>query len=535
MAAFMLVSPVPLTSPTPAGSFPPSASPSPRSSASQPPARPASLEALLDRHEHAIGLFPEAATWSGSIVQGATTIQYATVADAGGRFRTDYTLPYGQRGEGSDGAVHWTQDVNGNVTSEPVARRRSLVARLLGYNAALYDPFIQWTLDGSSQLDGRQAYRLRTKFGQTDALFYLDAKTALLDGVDVGARTFRYQYTRYGSLMLPSTIVESDDQVTVTTTVSTASFQTHVDASFTPPPSRQPDFPAGQNEVGLNFDSPRSLIVINASVNGKPLKLLVDSGSSTSLIDIDEAKALQLPTSGSAHVAGATMLTGSVARVDTLDIGGLRFHPFVFDAVPLGLPASIRGYGIAGILGYDVLAHVVARIDYGRAHLRLIVPSSFAYAGTGTIIPLDASSHVPHVAATLGEKDPASFTLDTGSDSGLILYNDFAQAHARDFMRPGDLASEACSVPPCTTDPSKFFGDQRLASGAGGSIHVKTAVIQRLSLGKFAVEHVFTEIVLQPTGAFVPTQSDGLLGAGVLAQFGAVFLDYPGGRLILER
>lgn len=507
------------------------------------PARPTTLEALLDRHEHAIGLFPEAATWSGSIVQGGTAIQYTSVADAEGRYRTDYTMPYGQRSEGADGSVHWSQDVNGNVTSEPLIRRRSLVTRLLGYNAALYDPTIVWRLDGSAQIDGHEAYRLRTKFGEYDATFYLDEKTALLDGVDVATRSFRYQYTRYGSMMLPSTTVESQDQASVTTTIANATFSLGKDVSFAPPPPRLPDFPAGQSEVGLNFDSTRSLIVVSASINGKPVKLLVDSGSSTSLIDLDEAKALQLPMSGSAHVAGAAMLTGTVAHVETLDLAGLRFHPFIFEAVPLGLPAAIRGYGIEGIIGYDVLARVVARIDYDRARLRLISPASFTYAGTGAVIPLDASSRVPHVAAMLGQKDPVNFTVDTGSDSGLILYNDFAQAHPQDFMRPGDLASEAsknlgaeaCPVPPCSADPSKFFGDLRLASGAGGNIHVKTAYVQRLDLGKFAVERVFTEIVLQPTGAFVPTQTDGLLGAGVLKQFGAVFLDYSGGRLILER
>jgi hypothetical protein len=544
LAAFMLALPASATVPTPGGTGTPRVAPSPQSTPARSSARPTTLEALLDRHEHAIGLFPEAATWSGSIVQGGTTIQYTSIADSEGQYRTDYTMPYGQRSEGSDGAVHWTQDANGNVTSEQLTRRRSLVTRLIGYNAALYDPSIVWTLDGTAQIDSREAYRLRTKFGGYDAVFYLDAKTALLDGVDIASRSVRYPvYTRYGSMMVPSTTVDSQDQASVTTTVTNATFSSHAGVSFAPPPSRQPDFPAGQTEVGLNFESLRSLIVVSASVNGKPLKLLVDSGSSTSLIDLDEAKALQLPTSGSAHVAGAAMLTGSVARVETLDLGGLRFHPFIFEAVPLGLPTSIRGYGIEGILGYDVLSHVVARIDYERARLRLIAPASFTYAGTGTVIPLDASSRVPHVAAMLGEKDPVSFTVDTGSDSGLILYNDFAQAHAADFMRPGDLASEAsrslateaCPVPPCASDPSKFFGDLRLASGAGGSIHVRTAYVRRLGLGKFAVEHVFTEIVLQPTGAFVPTQSDGLLGAGVLMQFGAVFLDYAGGRLILER
>jgi hypothetical protein len=64
---------------------------------------------------------------------------------------------------------------------------------------------------------------------------------------------------------------------------------------------------------------------------------------------------------------------------------------------------------------------------------------------------------------------------------------------------------------------------------------VKTTYVSRLNLGHYIVDRVFTEIVLEPTGAFTPTASDGLLGAAVLSKFGAVFLDYSGGRFILER
>jgi predicted aspartyl protease len=542
IAAFILALDPPATAPTSAASpqstntpsSGPAASPTPLESAA--PAHGVSLLALLSRNEHAIGLVPDAATWSGEIVQGGTKVQYASMGDIDGRFRTVYTMPYGQRSEGSDGSVHWVQDVNGDTATEQLARRRSLTSRLIGFNAALRDPSIVWTLDGESTLDGKQVYRLHTKFGEFNALFYVDARSSLLDGVDIASRSIRYTaYNRFGPLTMPSTTVETQDDVNVTTTVTGVNFSERVEASFTPPPSRLPEFPAGQAEVGLNIDEPRSLIVVTASINSRPIRMLVDSGSSTSLIDLDAAKAMGLPTSGSAHVAGAAMLTGAVARAETLDLNGLRFHPFIFEAVPLGLPSTLRGYGIQGILGYDVLARVVARIDYGRAHLRLISPSSFSYNGTGAVIPLDAGSRVPRVAATLSGKDPVTFTVDTGSDSGLILYSDFAQSHARDFMKPGDLASEACNVPPCDVDLSKFFGDLRIASGAGGNIHVKTAYVQRLDLGKFAVERAFNEIVLQPTGAFVPSQSDGLLGAGVLTQFGAVFLDYGGGRLILER
>ena len=499
------------------------------------PQRSPEIEALVQRHNAAIGDMPyTSASWSGVITQNGSDTPYVAAGETGGRYRIAYSVPFGQRSEGSDGVNLWTQDVNGNVTTEPLAHPRSVASRLLGYNAAFFDRNLVWTLDGSGSVDGKTVYRMRTKLGLADAVFYVDSQSALLDRVEIADRVIRYPaYGRFGPLVLPTTIVDTEDDDTISVTVTGVTYTEPSADLFTIPTSRRPDFPAGESDISLNFDSPRSLIVVSVEVNGNRAKFLIDSGSSSSLIDLDAAKQLRLPLAGSARVAGARLLTGTVARVDNLDIGGIRYHPFVFEAVPLGLPASIRGYGIKGILGYDMLAQVVARIDYPRARVRLISPSSFVYAGTGAVIALDPATRVPRIPATLGQDDAVTFTVDTGSDSGLIVYEGFAASHTRDFVPPGDVERETCGPAGC--QESSFFGDLTQANGAGGSIHVRTSLVARLSLGSFVVPKVFTEIVLQPTGAFVPTQSDGLLGAGVLSKFAAVFLDYSGHRFILER
>ncbi|HEV2908845.1 MAG TPA: retropepsin-like aspartic protease [Candidatus Eremiobacteraceae bacterium] len=517
--------------------------PAATATAPPPPASPSPLNALLERHRHALGHLPGmSASWSGVIDQNGTDIPFSASSDNDGRSKTVYSMPFGQRSEGNDDTTHWLQDVNGNVSLEPMDHRRPFLARLLGFNATMLDENVTWAFDGPLTMDGRPVIRLHTKLASFDVVVYVDARTALIYGVEIGPRSIRYvDYGSFGGLTMPVKIVEQDEQTTLTTTISSVAFPRLAAADFAAPTPRKPEFPAGQSDVGLDFDSPHSLIVINVKVNGTLVKFLLDSGSSASLIDIDEARLLKLPMAGDARVAGATVMRGSPARAESLELAGVKFAPFIFEAVPLGLPASIRGFGIQGILGYDVLAQLVARIDYGRARMRLIAPSSFTYAGTGAVIALDASSRLPRVATTLGEKDPATFTVDTGSDSGLIVYQDFAQAHARDFMRPGDLASDATttidphSLDRDPVDPSRYFSDLTQANGAGGSIHVKTAFVSRLNIGRFSVEKIFTEIVLQPTGAFTPSASDGLLGAGVLSKFGAVFLDYPGGRFILER
>ena len=495
------------------------------------------INELIDRNHRSIGGLPGyVATWRGVITQANADIQYTTVAQRDGRYRTVYELPLGERSEGNDGASAWIQDLNGNVVTEPAIRHRTFLTRLLGYNAALYDETLSWTRAGSGQLDGRAVEKLRTSLGTSDALFYIDARTGLVDGVDIGDRSVRYpRYGSFGALTVPTKAVETEKSDTVIATIDDVRFSGATTVNFAPPQPRAPVFPAGQSDISLNFEAPHSLIILNVQLNGTPANFLLDSGSSASLIDIDAAKSLGLPTAGSSHVAAATVLSGTMARVESLSFGGILFRPFVFQAVPLGLPPSIRGYGVKGILGYDVLAQLVARIDYGRDRIRLIAPASFTYNGTGAVVALDASGRLPRVPATLGEKDQATFTIDTGSDAGLIIYQDFAAAHQRDILRPGDLAAEQPGPPLGQIDVTPFFSDLTRASGAGGSIRVKTGYVSRVGLGSFEVMKVFTEIVLEPSGAFAPTVSDGLLGAAVLSKFGAVFLDYQGGRLILER
>jgi len=494
------------------------------------------IDELIDRNHRSIGGLPgSVATWRGVITQAKTDIHYTTVAQRDGRYRTVYEHPLGELSEGSDGVNAWIQDLNGNVITEPAARRWSFLKGLLGYNAALYDESLSWVRGGNGQLDGRAVVKLRTSIGQNDVLFYIDARSGLVDGVDVGARTVRYQYRSFGPLTVPTKAVESENGTTVIATLDEVRFSAPASVSFSSPAARKPEFPAGQTDIALDFDSPHSLIVLSTQINGSPAKFLLDSGSSSSLIDIDAAKSLGLPTAGSSRVAAATLLSGTMARAEKLNIGGIVFHPFVFQAVPLGLPPGIRGYGIKGILGYDVLAHIVARIDYSRARIRLIAPASFTYSGTGTVIALDASARLPRVPAVVGEKDAATFTVDTGSDAGLIIYQGFAASHERDLLRPGDLASDSRGPALGETDVAPFFPDLTRASGAGGTFRVKTGYVSRLGLGSFEVMRVFTEIVLEPSGAFAPSASDGLLGAAVLSKFGAVFLDYPGARLILER
>lgn len=477
-----------------------------------------SVDDLVARHRHVLKrVHATTGSWSGSIVRGDLVERFQVTADSTGRYRETWTTPLGITIEGSDGVSDWNQDENGNVDSHPTKHAFSFEFALVRLNDFRIEDSSQATVSGPVDVDGHQAYALKVTSPARTSTLFVDVATALLDGVDSGDHVVRYRnYKYYDGTPIPTVIADSTGGITSTRTLDTVVFNVPVTGAFAAPAPREPEFPTGVKEVETDFDSPRGLIVLNATINDKPVRLLLDTGSSSSVLDLDVAKRLGLPSAGTARVQGAGELSGTYARIDRLDVARIEMKPFVVEAVPLKLPEVIAHEGIDGVLGYDFLEHVVTRIAYFPRQIRFTQPAAFSYTGTGTILPLDLSSRVPHVPASVGAGDKGTFTVDTGSDEGLVLYSEFAKAHPYDFTDPVEMS-------------------QQRSSGVGGEFTTKAGIITGFTLGSFSVAQVPAEVVLRPTGAFSPGDSDGLIGARLLGAFRAVFLDYRGRRLILEK
>jgi hypothetical protein len=477
-----------------------------------------SVDDLVLRHKHAVGRFASTtAHWTGTITRGDGAEHFEVTADYTGRYRQSWTTPLGTYMEGCDGTNDWVADENGTVTTQPTQHQFSFEYALVRLNAFRLDSTTQATVSGPVDVDGRHAYALKLVEGDRSTTLYLDVQTALVDGADSGDHVVRYKtYKTFDGAPIPTSIEETAGGSKVTRTIDDVTFGVSVAGAFDAPAPREPAFPTGDDDVNTTFDSPHGLIVLQAKINDKPVRLLLDSGSSSSVIDADVAKNLQLPTAGTAQVQGAGLLSGTFARADKVDVAGITFTPLIMEAIPLKLPDTISHEKIDGVLGYDFLSHVVARIAYFTKQIQFIRPDTFKYSGTGAVLTADLSSRVPYVPASMGSGDKGTFTVDTGSDEGLVLYNDFASQHLRDFVDPMEM-------------------QQKSSGGVGGEFSTRAGVVTLFNLGIFQVTQVPAEIVLHASGAFSQGESDGLIGARVLGEFRAVFLDYRGKRLILEK
>jgi predicted aspartyl protease len=491
----------------------PSATPAPRAGT---PVLP-SAEDIFARHQRAMGRLPSlVARWSGTVVDDGQTAKYEIVAARDGRFRRTYQLPLSGLTDGSNLVVDWTQDENGNVRSAPAERHEPMDSRLVRLNDLVFQTRGS-SVSGVETIDGHKTYAVSIVVQGINVLVFFDVDSGLLDGADVGPETIRYRtYRRFEGVAVPTDIEETGPNESLTITVDNVDFIDEVKGQFDPPPQREPAFPAGSTQVTISFDSPHGLIVCPALVNGHAARFIIDSGSTTSIIDADAAKRFGLTTGGVSHVEGAALMTGTVARIDTLNLGGIVFAPLFVQAVPLQLPSRLQHLGIDGVLGYDVLNTLVARIAYARFQLQLIQSSAFSYKGNGAVLPIDLSRRVPIVQTTIGSNDSGTFTVDTGSSATLVLYPEYAGAHRNDFENP-------------------YNADTNFASGAGGDMPTRLYLITKLKLGQFDINDVPTEVLVREEGAFGQSSSDGLIGGGALSKFDAVFLDYANNRIILER
>lgn len=475
-----------------------------------------SVQSIFEHHREAMGRLPSLiAHWSGTIDDNGQIAKYDIIAARDGRYRRTYVFPLTQIAEGSNLALDWGQDENGNVQTAPAQRRESMDARLVRLNDLRFEARGS-NVTGITTIDGHLAYMVSVTMQDESAIVYFDLTSGLLDGADVGPETIRYlAYHRFQGVAVPTDIQESGPDDASSVTVENVSFVAETKGQFDPPTQRHPQFPAGITHVSISFDSPRGLIVCPALVNGHPARFIVDSGSTTSIIDEDAAKRFGLATGGISHVEGAALMTGTVARIDTLSLGGVVYAPFFVQAIPLQLPSRLAHEHIDGVLGYDIFCSLVVRMAFGRYELQLIQPSAFSYTGTGAVLTIDTSKRVPLFTTIIGDKDQGTFTLDTGSSATLVLYPEYAKLHQNDFSEPSETTT--------------------FASGAGGDMPTRLYKITRLKFGPFDLTDVPTEVIVRDIGAFGQSTSDGLVGSGALSSFGAIFLDYAGGRFILER
>ena len=140
---------------------------------------------------------------------------------------------------------------------------------------------------------------------------------------------------------------------------------------------------AGKIIVPLTFlplDEGGVHLLIDASINDNPVKLLVDTGASKTVFDKKRIKKLFVKKRFKRHHSlsiglGTSRMRSHIIKLEKFSIGELTINNF--ESVLLNLDNVNKSYqmlglpAIEGVLGGDILQKHKAEIDYGKKILVL--------------------------------------------------------------------------------------------------------------------------------------------------------------------
>lgn len=269
-------------------------------------------------------------------------------------------------------------------------------------------------------------------------------------------------------------------------------------------------FTDGRGTPWRRMDGRGSLVEIDASVNGRPVRAVIDSGAQITAVDAGLAQALDLPRILAAPllaygVSGGPRLTHKV-RLD-LGVTGLRVGGLRAAVLDLAAVAGASGRAFQVLIGRDVLDRVVLDADLPFRRARLLSPAAYRPAHDARTIPL--SGGAPRAQVRIEDSPPLDLLVDTGASSHIAL----SQAAARrvGLTAPGRRTSQGLSV-------------------SLGGLHPEiNAVARTVRLGPLTLHDVPVQIY--SPAATAPSPS-GLIGMGLLNPF-RVSLNLPARRLDL--
>lgn len=193
-------------------------------------------------------------------------------------------------------------------------------------------------------------------------------------------------------------------------------------------PTRSLEWDGG--EAGIPFDLHRDhLVIIHARMQGRPVRLLVDTGFTSTFV-VERFAASNGVQRAQAYIrmsdSNSSDSRGQLGRLDLLEVGPLTIRNQPVVVAPPRLLQRLAG-PIDGVLGWDVLRHVMVTWDFPAR--RMFLRPSPAEAPHAE--PNLSGCELPIVTVVGPSGYPLNLFLDTGLASG----------HAQLDLNAGVLAS----------------------------------------------------------------------------------------------
>jgi hypothetical protein len=253
-------------------------------------------------------------------------------------------------------------------------------------------------------------------------------------------------------------------------------------------------------------------------VNGRSIKMILDTGALLTGLGQAATKSLQLPKGEKAYLKGngESNLPITITKNVTFRLGGVDLLEKSVVIVPYEDLEAHEGRTIDGVLGVDLFLRYVVEIDYAARTLALYEPKDFVYPGSGQKVPLDQGNDAlfnASISVPGGGSIPAKLSVDSGTYSALRLYGP--------FVAKNGLLSAQTSV----IDSFDF--------GIGGEFPEKLGRVAALEIGTLKISGPVTSFSVAKGGATSSSAYDGTIGGAILSRFKVTF-DYSRRQMFLE-
>ena len=504
----------------------------------QTPTQAQDIPELLIRHRDAMGGAEKIMAIKGlhmtvhfSMMMLEGTVETYMVAPD--KFWTNVDASVVKLTEATNGEIKWKMDSNGQITkSEDDSALAQPAMVLPDYQYLFPNPEITVKDLGKETIDGKEYLVLEVDAPgyKKSRKKYLDPETLLVvrENAEEEGITMIVEYSDYKEMegiMVPAKTVQKPQIPGVppsTLTLKTVTFTEEFDMNmFNPPEKEVKDyhFPP-ENMVTVPMKLHGEHLVVGVSINGKgPYDFILDSGAAATIMDKGFAQELGLEGEGGMHAIGV----GGAEEIEKLDIKELAVGEFKIDELELysmdmTLIAEMLGMKdtFKGIVGYDLFARAVMKLDYQKEELTIIDSETFQYDGPGKPVNGELINNLICVDGVIDGDIEGKIRIDTGAAGGVHLHSGYLREHGLYDRYKGDVEMD-------------FFG-------AGGKQTIQLVKVKSLKLGEFEVVEPSATLLSSKEGEdgiMGTLDAAATIGTEVLSRF-VVFFDYERNRLILE-
>jgi predicted aspartyl protease len=463
---------------------------------------------------------------NGTLAVGGMQGEFESLEDArDGRSKSRYLLGPMEGGQGYDGQASWSRTGPETVVADsPQAKANAATSAWISRRGYFSDEGARYGVP-EARSDAGVDYVVvsATPDGGAPIELWFDAGTALLArtvqriGQDRQAMRFE-DYRDVAGVPVPFRVINEGNDPRNRTVIEYASVQALKDIAadaFALPSTAAQDysFTDGGTSAVLKFDLLNNHIYVDGAIDGKPVRLLFDTGG-LNLLTPQAAQRLGLKSEGNmaARGVGEAQVDLAFARAGRLELGTLRMDAPLFYVMDLGDLPKVEGFAFDGLVGYEIFHRLGVQIDYARATMTLTHPDRYRAPPDAVALDFTLDGRIPVVQ---GEIDglPARISIDTGSRASISLHSPFVREHK--LLERFHACFEAVT-----------------GWGVGGAARGSPARLPSLRLGTAEVSDVLADLVTSDKGAFADPDISANVGSGLLRRF-VVDFDYRARKMYL--